>query len=100
MDELLKKVEAQEVIVLDVRPEKEYQRGHIHRAISIPIDQLSLRVKELSEKTEIIAYCRGPFCVYADEAVELLIQNGFKANRLEEGFPDWQIKGYPVEKSE
>ena len=95
-DELLKKIESEEVILLDVRPEEEYNRGHIHQAISIPIDELTERVKELSRKKEIIAYCRGPLCVFADEAVELLRKYGYKANRMEEGFPDWLAQGYPA----
>lgn len=96
IDELLKKIESEDVIVLDVRPEEEFRRGHIHKAVSIPIDQLSERLKELPKTAEIIAYCRGPFCVYADEAVEMLTEKGFKAKRLEEGFPDWQSEGLPV----
>ncbi|WP_257670808.1 metalloregulator ArsR/SmtB family transcription factor [Parapedobacter tibetensis] len=96
-DELLKKIETGKVVLLDVRPEEEYARGHIHRALSMPIDQISKRIKELSKDKEIIAYCRGPLCVYADEAVELLTKTGFSANRMVEGFPDWQAKGYPIE---
>ena len=97
MQELRKKMEQEEVIVLDVRPEEEYQRGHIHRAISIPIEDLNDRMQELSEKAEIIAYCRGPLCVYADEAVALLREKGYRAKRLKEGYPDWVAIGYPAE---
>lgn len=97
MIELRKKLESQEVIILDVRPEKEYQHGHIHKAISIPIEELSARINELPDQTEIIAYCRGPLCVYADEAVALLREKGYEARRLKEGFPDWVAVGFPSE---
>lgn len=100
IDELLSKMEAQEVVVLDVRPEEEFRRGHIHQALSMPVEHLFERLKELPADKEIIAYCRGPLCVFADEAVALLHEKGFKAKRLEEGFPDWQAKGLPVEVSE
>src|SRR3546814_12618368 len=83
-------------ILLDVRPEGEFQAGHIPRAINVPIDQLASRIRELDKSMEYIAYCRGPFCVFADEAVELLVKKGFKASRLEEGFPDWKLR-FPVE---
>ena len=97
IDELLKKLESGKVIILDVRPETEFNRGHIANAISIPIDELKERMTELPKRSEIIAYCRGPFCVYADEAVAILNNAGYKATRLEEGFPDWQIQELPVE---
>lgn len=97
MEELHKKIKSHDVIVLDVRPDEEYQRGHIHRAISIPIEQLSKRMEELNKETEIIAYCRGSLCVYADEAVALLREKGFEAKRLQEGFPDWVAVVYPAE---
>lgn len=95
-DEIYKKVRSGEIILLDVRSEEEFKQGHIHRALSIPIDQILNRLKELSKEKEIIAYCRGPFCVYADQAVEILIKNGFKANRMEEGYPDWKFKNFPI----
>jgi rhodanese-related sulfurtransferase/DNA-binding transcriptional ArsR family regulator len=97
IEELLKKMKLENVVVLDVRPEEEYQAGHIAHALSIPIDKLSERLKELPKNKEIIAYCRGPFCVFADDAIQLLLKNKFKAKRLEEGFPDWKLKGLPVE---
>lgn len=99
MEELRQKINNQDVVVLDVRPDEEYERGHIHRAISIPIEELTKRMEELPRQTEIIAYCRGPLCVYADEAVALLREQGFKAKRLKEGFPDWATLGFPIEKS-
>lgn len=99
MDELIKKIEAGKITILDVRPEAEFNSGHIANAVSIPIDQLPKRLKELPKRNEIITYCRGPFCVYADEAVALLNKAGYKAIRLEEGFPDWQLEGLPIEVS-
>lgn len=98
-DELLRKLKSGNVTVLDVRPEAEYKTGHIAHALSIPIDQLSKRLKELPKGTEIVAYCRGPFCVFADEAVALLSKAGYKVTRLEEGFPEWQLQELPVEVS-
>lgn len=97
IQELVNKMESGKVTILDVRPEGEYRRGHIANSLSIPFDQLAKRVKELSRRKEIVAYCRGPFCVYADEAVAWLRKEGYKAMRLEEGYPDWALLGLPVE---
>lgn len=97
IDELIEKIESGEVTVLDVRPESEYRQGHIANAVSIPIEELSRRLRELPTRASVVAYCRGPFCVYADEAVALLTKAGYTATRLEEGFPDWKLKGLPVE---
>jgi rhodanese-related sulfurtransferase len=97
IDELINKLESGKVTILDVRPESEYKQGHIANAISIPIEELSKRFKELPKRSEIVAYCRGPFCVYADEAVALLKKAGYKASRLEEGFPDWKLNELPIE---
>ncbi len=97
IEELIGKLEAGKVTILDVRPESEFKNGHIANAISIPFDQLASRLKELPKRSQIIAYCRGPFCVYADDAVALLNKSGYKAKRLEEGYPDWAIMGLPVE---
>jgi rhodanese-related sulfurtransferase/predicted transcriptional regulator len=99
IEELLQKLESGKVTILDVRPQTEFNKGHIANAVSIPIDELKERMKELPKRTEIITYCRGPFCVYADEAVAMLNKAGYKATRLEEGFPDWQIQELPVEVS-
>jgi len=99
VDELIEKIESGKVIILDVRPESEFIQGHIANAISIPIDELTKRLKELPKHTEIVAYCRGPFCVYADEAVALLTKAGYKATRLVEGFPDWKLQDLPIEVS-
>jgi len=100
IDGLIEKLDAGKVTILDVRPESEFKQGHISNAISIPIDELSKRLKELPKRTEIIAYCRGPFCVYADEAVNILTKAGYKATRLDEGYPDWKLQDLPVEISE
>lgn len=81
-----------DIVFLDVRPEHEYNAGHIPHALNIPIDQLSKRIKELKKSKQYIAYCRGAFCVFADDAVQLLTQKGFKASRLEEGYIDWKLK--------
>ena len=97
IDELIYKLESGKVTILDVRPESEYKQGHIANAISIPIKELSKRLKELPKRGEIVAYCRGPFCVYADEAILLLKKAGYKASRLEEGYPDWKLQGFPVD---
>jgi len=96
---LLQKIELGKVTILDVRPESEYNNGHIANAISIPIEQLSKRLNELLRRKEIVAYCRGPFCVFADEAVAILTKAGYNATRLEQGFPDWQMQDLPVEVS-
>lgn len=97
IDELISKLNSGKVTILDVRPESEFKSGHIANSISIPFDQLARRLKELPKRNEIIAYCRGPFCVYADDAVSLLNKAGYKARRLEEGYPDWKIMGLPVQ---
>jgi rhodanese-related sulfurtransferase/DNA-binding transcriptional ArsR family regulator len=97
IDQLRKKLKDGKITIIDVRPEKEFNAGHIANAVSIPIDELQGRLKELPKRNEIIAYCRGPFCVYADEAVALLNKAGYKATRLEEGFPDWASMDLAVE---
>jgi rhodanese-related sulfurtransferase/biotin operon repressor len=94
--ELLNRIRNDEVTVLDVRPADEYQAGHIAGAHSVPISELEKRLKSIPKKREIVAYCRGPYCVYADEAVRLLKQRGFKARRLDVGFPDWRAAGLPI----
>jgi rhodanese-related sulfurtransferase len=95
-EELFARLENEDVIVIDVRSIEEYERGHIIGAISAPIDDLPKLMNELSKDTEIIAYCRGPLCVYAGEAVAMLNDQGFAARRLKEGFPDWVAMGFPV----
>lgn len=96
--ELLRRVRAGEVTVLDVRPAEEYDAGHIPNAISIPLDELEARLAELPERREIVAYCRGPFCVMAIEAVALLRTKGFVAHRIEQGVADWRARGWRVER--
>jgi rhodanese-related sulfurtransferase len=85
------------VVVLDVRPETEYESGHVPTARSIPITQLKRRLKELPRKREIIAYSRGSYCIFADQAVKLLRSRGYKAFRLADGFPGWKVRGFPIE---
>lgn len=92
IDELITRMDSSNIILLDVRPEQEFKAGHIPHAVNMPIDQLLNRIGELKKSKQYIAYCRGPFCVYADDAVQLLIQKGFKARRLEEGYPDWKTR--------
>ena len=84
------------VVVLDVRPEAEYAAGHIRGAISIPIHDLRSRLGDIPDGAEVVAYCRGPFCVFADEAVRLLGRKGISAARLEDGFPEWNQAHLPV----
>jgi rhodanese-related sulfurtransferase len=95
-DALVKRVRKGEVIVLDVRPSEEYQAGHIPGALSIPIHELKRRLSELPKSQGIVAYCRGPYCVFSDQAVELLRAKGFQAVRLDEGILDWRARGLPV----
>ena len=94
--DLLDRVRAGEVTVLDVRPPDEYAAGHIPGAISMPVDEIERRVAELPADGEIVAYCRGPYCIYAVRAVEALRRLGFRARRLEDGVPDWTSRGLPV----
>jgi rhodanese-related sulfurtransferase len=88
------------VTVIDVRPEVEYEQGHISGACSVPVDTLRRWRAELPRDVKVVAYCRGPYCAYSDEAVRLLHQHGFRARRLDEGFPEWRAVGYPVETRE
>jgi rhodanese-related sulfurtransferase/DNA-binding transcriptional ArsR family regulator len=96
-EELLKRVRKGEVIVVDVRPVEEYRAGHIPGARSIPVDELTTRLKELPSGREIVAYCRGPYCVMAVEAVALLRKRGYKAARLEQGVADFRARGWRIE---
>jgi rhodanese-related sulfurtransferase/predicted transcriptional regulator len=95
-DELSRRMTNGEVMLLDVRPEQEYAAGHIAGARSLPVADLSARLAELPREQEYVAYCRGPYCVYADEAVAVLRANGLKAQRLTEGYPEWWLSGRPV----
>ena len=98
MADLLKRSRAHDVIILDARPANEYAAGHIAGAISVPVDELQRRLKALPKTKEYVAYCRGRYCVYADHAVEVLRASGRRARRLLDGFPEWQMAGFPVER--
>ena len=84
------------VTVIDVRPTGEYEAGHIPGALSIPVAQLKRRLNEIPRRTEVIAYCRGPYCVYSVEAVSILRKHGFRARRTDEGLPDWRATGWAI----
>ena len=96
-EELLRRLEEGDVILLDTRPEAEYRAGHIPGALSIPVEALESRLRELPEGKEVIAYCRGPYCLFSDEAVAVLAAHGIRARRLGPGLPDWKAAGLPVE---
>jgi rhodanese-related sulfurtransferase len=97
MEELLTRARSKDVVILDTRPVNEYAAGHIAGAISVPVDALQGRLRRLPKQKQYVAYCRGPYCVYADHAVEILRAKGRKARRLIEGFPEWRAAGYPIE---
>ena len=99
-DVLIRRVRRGEVTVLDVRPPEEYRAGHIPGALSIPLPELARRVGELPQRREIVAYCRGPYCVMALDAVALLRKKGYRARRLEDGVGDWRARGWRVETGE
>ncbi len=96
-DELRQRLKRKDkVVVLDVRPQEEYEAGHIPGAISIPLNELKRRVKELPKSKQIVAYCRGPLCALAPEAARYLQSKGYKVKRLTEGAPDWEAAGLPL----
>ena len=95
--ELMERLSDEGVIVLDVRPEEEYRAGHIPGALSVPVDGLEAALQALPKDREIVAYCRGPYCVFSDEAVALLRARGYRARRLRQGLPDWRAAGMPME---
>ena len=95
-DELARRLRGGEVTVIDVRPAPEYEAGHVEGARSLPISELERRLDALPPGGELVAYCRGPYCVFADDAVRLLRGQGFEARRLEDGFPEWKRAGLPV----
>lgn len=94
---LLERVKSGRVVVVDVRPPEEYAAGHVAGAISIPLPALEQRLSEIPKHREVVAYCRGPYCVLAAEAVRLLRKRGFRAVRLADGYPEWRDAGLPVE---
>lgn len=94
--ELLKRARSRRTVILDTRPASEYLAGHIAGAISVPVDELKRRLQQLTKGKEYVAYCRGPYCVYADRAVEILRASGRRARRLRDGFPEWRAAGLPV----
>lgn len=94
--ELLAKLESGQVALLDVRPEEEYEAGHLPEAINIPLAQLEVMLERLPRDKEIVAYCRGPYCALSHEAVQRLRQLGYRVRRFEEGYPEWKAAGLPV----
>lgn len=92
LDELESMINNEQVLLLDVRPSIEYEFGHITGAMSVPMNEMVSKLKSFSKDKEIIAYCRGPFCVLADEAVKILSEKGYKIRRLDEGYPEWKLR--------
>jgi rhodanese-related sulfurtransferase len=95
-EELAQRIRSGEATVIDVRPTVEFEAGHVEGARSLPIDELERRLDALPRHADVVAYCRGPYCVYADDAVRLLRSRGVDARRLEDGFPEWKRAGLPV----
>ena len=95
--ELMERLSDGSVVVLDVRPGEEYQAGHIPGALSVPVDALEAALQRLPKDRELVAYCRGPYCVFSDEAIAFLRSRGYRARRLRQGLPDWRAAGMPVE---
>jgi rhodanese-related sulfurtransferase len=98
-DELARRLKRGEVLVLDVRPEAEYAAGHITGARSLPVGELRRQLRFLPKDAEVVAYCRGPYCIYADDAVRTLRKRGYKAARLQDGYPEWAAAGLPVSRN-
>jgi DNA-binding transcriptional ArsR family regulator len=96
IDELVERARLGKIVILDARPAIEYDAGHIAGAISVPVDELQMRLRSLPKGKEYVAYCRGDYCAYADRAVELLQANGRKVRRLLGGFAEWKATGHPV----
>lgn len=95
--ELRRLMREDDVTLLDVRPADEYDKGHIPGAVSIPVSELKRRLREIPKRREVIAYCRGRYCVFSLEAVTMLRKSGYRARRTDEGLPDWRAAGLPVE---
>jgi rhodanese-related sulfurtransferase/DNA-binding transcriptional ArsR family regulator len=98
LQEMQQRLDDPNLVILDVRPLVEYQQGHIAGARSIPIDELQSRLAELPKEQNIVAYCRGAYCVFADEAVSLLKAAGYQVYRMQEGYPDWELANLPIER--
>ena len=98
-DDLMTRIRQRNIVILDTRPSSEYAAGHIAGAISVPVDELKRRLRRLPKHKEYVAYCRGPYCVYADRAVELLRKHGRRARRLVGGLPEWKAAGLPIRTS-
>lgn len=98
--ELKRRLEKGSATLIDVRPVEEYRAGHIRGAISVPLRELETRMRELPKNKQIVAYCRGPYCLLAVQAVEMLVARGFKARRYDESVQDWRARGLPVETEE
>ncbi len=96
--ELLDRAAKGLVVVIDVRPAEEYAAGHVRGAINVPIDQLESRLAKLPKRKEVVAYCRGPYCLLSFDAVRTLRKRGMRARRLENGFPEWRAAGLPIER--
>lgn len=95
-EELARRVRDGDVVVVDVRPEAEFRAGHIVGAVSLPLKEITRRLRTIPQDRQVVAYCRGPFCVYADEAVRTLRRRGYRASRLDDGFPEWARAGLPI----
>ena len=99
-NELARRIRRGDIVILDVRPETEFSSGHILGATSVPITELRKHMKALPKDSDVVAYCRGPYCVYADDAVRELNRRGYRARRLVDGFPEWKRAGLPVASGE
>ena len=97
MQELQRLIDEDSVVLLDVRPNEEYRKAHLPGAISVPLDELELRLDELPKDKMIVAYCRGKFCILADRAVNILLEKGFNATRTDDGVVEWRNAGHPIE---
>lgn len=97
-EQLLERIDDDAVVVVDVRPLHEYQAGHIQGAISIPLAELSRRLSEIPQDVPVVAYCRGPYCVFAPQAIRWLKSQGVSASRLQDGFPEWRREGLPIDR--